>query len=345
MAQRYISDAAFSLYAYYCMRRNRTSGGWNVSASLACTELGISRAAFYRLKSELVEKGWVEAQRNFIKPLFGFDREEVSKLRPESLKTETDYILHNQTSLPATLTSEEATQVSPSPPEENDLKKTAKRGTRIPEDFALTAEMIDYARQKRPTIDFELETEKFINFFTAKTGRDATKLDWKRTWMNWILNAREQNGHKQHVKPADVGRSEFKPAQISDAEARNLADRYSEAQQHFRTAMTAEEEAAWFIVQTVWKQKVPAAIFQDWFAKVEFGGFEDDGKTLVFYANEITRDWLKSNYTEHLQAAARAALSSGGRIRWRTDTPANIRAGITDQNWAIVEKFIREDAA
>lgn len=64
-----------------------------------------------------------------------------------------------------------------------------KRGTRIPDDFQVTPEMVAYAREKCPNVDGALETEKFINYWTAKTGKDATKLDWVATWKNWMLRA------------------------------------------------------------------------------------------------------------------------------------------------------------
>lgn len=70
----------------------------------------------------------------------------------------------------------------------------AKRGTRIPEDFAATHDMVTWARTRCPHVDGRTETEKFINYFTAKSGRDASKLDWVATWKNWMLNAAERNG-------------------------------------------------------------------------------------------------------------------------------------------------------
>lgn len=78
---------------------------------------------------------------------------------------------------------------------------TPKRGTRLPEPFILTAEMRAWAKIKRPTIDPAVETEKFVNYFRAKTGRDATKLDWRATWNNWILNARDNTNGNGAAKP------------------------------------------------------------------------------------------------------------------------------------------------
>ena len=50
--------------------------------------------------------------------------------------------------------------------------------------------MMLWASNKAPDADLSTETEKFINYWVAKSGKDATKLDWPATWRNWILNAK-----------------------------------------------------------------------------------------------------------------------------------------------------------
>lgn len=70
--------------------------------------------------------------------------------------------------------------------------KPRKRGKRIPDDFRVTPDMVDWARERCPHVDGRVETEKFINYWRAKSGRDATKLDWVATWRNWMLNAAER---------------------------------------------------------------------------------------------------------------------------------------------------------
>ncbi len=67
-----------------------------------------------------------------------------------------------------------------------------KRGSRISENFAVTPAMAQWARDKTPNVDGRRETEKFINFWMAKSGKDATKVDWVATWRNWMLNAEER---------------------------------------------------------------------------------------------------------------------------------------------------------
>jgi hypothetical protein len=68
----------------------------------------------------------------------------------------------------------------------------AKRGTRIPDDFAVSADMVRWARSKCPAVDGKRETEKFINHFRSAPGSKGLKLDWPRTWMNWMMTADER---------------------------------------------------------------------------------------------------------------------------------------------------------
>jgi hypothetical protein len=63
-----------------------------------------------------------------------------------------------------------------------------QRGHRIPEDFAVTAEMVAWAKEKAPAVDGKLATERFKNHFEAMTGRGSTKLDWVKAWRNWLLS-------------------------------------------------------------------------------------------------------------------------------------------------------------
>jgi hypothetical protein len=77
----------------------------------------------------------------------------------------------------------------------------SKRGTRIPEDFTVTQDMVAWAVQECPGVDGRAETQKFINYWRSKTGKDATKLDWPATWRNWMLNARDRYGTGARASP------------------------------------------------------------------------------------------------------------------------------------------------
>lgn len=72
--------------------------------------------------------------------------------------------------------------------------KSAKRGTRIPEDFAstLTAEQVMWARSECPDVDGRMETENFVDYWISKPGKDGVMLDWGRTWKRWMRTAQQR---------------------------------------------------------------------------------------------------------------------------------------------------------
>lgn len=69
-----------------------------------------------------------------------------------------------------------------------------KRGTRLTPDWRPSDEDRRWTLERLDQATAAVELEKFRNHWIAKTGKDATKLDWARTWRNWVLNARSPNG-------------------------------------------------------------------------------------------------------------------------------------------------------
>jgi hypothetical protein len=67
-----------------------------------------------------------------------------------------------------------------------------KRASRLPNDFRVPGEWIDWAMEKRGWTRAEAteEAECFTRYWQAKAGRDAAKLDWEKTWQNWATNSR-----------------------------------------------------------------------------------------------------------------------------------------------------------
>lgn len=78
-------------------------------------------------------------------------------------------------------------------------KRSAQRGTRISEDFQPTPAMVAWAREKAPHVDGRRETEKFVNYWLSKPGQTALKLDWPRTWQNWLLEAEDRTPQARSV--------------------------------------------------------------------------------------------------------------------------------------------------
>lgn len=79
----------------------------------------------------------------------------------------------------------------------------AKRGTRIPDDFAVTQPMVVWARRECPDVDGRFETSQFIDYWAAKAGKDAVKLDWTRTWQTWMRRAQRDAVTRpgRHLRP------------------------------------------------------------------------------------------------------------------------------------------------
>lgn len=95
---------------------------------------------------------------------------------------------------------------TPNPPPSSggaggDSPKPARgdRGTRLPEAWTPNEQLRAWADEKAignarlsALVDIPTETEKFRNYWLAKTGSGSTKLDWGRTYQNWLLEAAQR---------------------------------------------------------------------------------------------------------------------------------------------------------
>ena len=104
-------------------------------------------------------------------------------------------------------------------------KQPPKRGTRWPDNAIVPDDWLAEGEGYRemagkPAIDLRAEAMKFANYWAAKSGGSATKLDWKRTWLNWCLNANGgQNGSRTGAQSqlevlADIARNGLRPTVI-----------------------------------------------------------------------------------------------------------------------------------
>lgn len=77
------------------------------------------------------------------------------------------------------------------------------RGTRIPSDWRATDEHYAVAKKlglsERQT---DKEADKFFDWWSAKSGKDARKVDWMATWRTWCRNASDFGGSPSQAKPA-----------------------------------------------------------------------------------------------------------------------------------------------
>lgn len=75
--------------------------------------------------------------------------------------------------------------------------------TRIPDNFAPDEKMRAWfvAEKLGAAIDGRIEHEKFMDYWRAKPGAMARKLDWPATWRNWMRTAAARAGGTGHVRP------------------------------------------------------------------------------------------------------------------------------------------------
>lgn len=69
--------------------------------------------------------------------------------------------------------------------------KPVGKGTRLPEGWKLPKAWGDWATEEKPGWSAEDVRQcalRFSDFWHAKAGRDAVKLDWQATWRNWVRN-------------------------------------------------------------------------------------------------------------------------------------------------------------
>lgn len=70
------------------------------------------------------------------------------------------------------------------------------RAERLANDFEPPEDWIQWAVDQRrwTPADASEEAEIFANYWQAKSGQAATKLDWRKTWCNWVRNSRRPDG-------------------------------------------------------------------------------------------------------------------------------------------------------
>jgi hypothetical protein len=78
------------------------------------------------------------------------------------------------------------------------------RGTRLPDSWEPSTDLLEWARAERSDIDPAKEADTFRDYWMSQPGQKGVKADWDRTFKNWIRNARGRGGSKSGpVMPAD----------------------------------------------------------------------------------------------------------------------------------------------
>ncbi len=89
------------------------------------------------------------------------------------------------------------------PSVEREAEKPAKRkaqtarGTRLSPDWIPSDTNLAYCRSQRRDLDPARVADNFRDYWTAKPGAGATKLDWDAAWRTWVRNERGASPHRQ----------------------------------------------------------------------------------------------------------------------------------------------------
>lgn len=76
----------------------------------------------------------------------------------------------------------------PASSQERSQQRSGSRGTRIPDGFEVTPAMVAWARENTPLVG-RSETDDFVDYWRAASGRNAVKRDWTAAWRHWMRKA------------------------------------------------------------------------------------------------------------------------------------------------------------
>lgn len=105
-------------------------------------------------------------------------------------------------------------------PEPKLKQSKAKRGRRIPADWAPSPELQAFARENG--VDPDHVAAKFRDYWLGVSGERGIKLDWDATWRNWVRNDSSLGPARRPAPASDRPRT---AAQNADENARFLMDR------------------------------------------------------------------------------------------------------------------------
>lgn len=81
--------------------------------------------------------------------------------------------------------------------------KRWEAGKTVPDEWIIEGELKRKAHDL-PPVNLRLEAEKFVNYWTSKSGKDATKKDWHATWMNRAMSVEPPRGQPFQREDAKI---------------------------------------------------------------------------------------------------------------------------------------------
>lgn len=100
-----------------------------------------------------------------------------------------------------------------------------KRPARLPDDFTVTQDMREWAKDKVPRLNVQNETEHFVDHHMAK---GSTYVDWTRAWQTWMRNAnkwaRGDNGQTRKLSGIEAIRAANRRREAEEGRVIDITD-------------------------------------------------------------------------------------------------------------------------
>lgn len=187
-----------------------------------CKVTGIARRTAINCLNSLVERGLLKKsnlfdhEKNVVFSSYSVDFNQCKKCTSENSALVKNFPRGSENSALGVVKNLHGGSENSAPKKEIGKKEKenrevkSRRATRLPADWQPTKDDVDYCVRRRPDLSVEDVVERFRNYWLAKSGRDATKLDWHATWRNWVLNEREQQKPKQTTDLLDYLRNDYR---------------------------------------------------------------------------------------------------------------------------------------
>ena len=76
---------------------------------------------------------------------------------------------------------------------EKEKETKQSRGTRLPTNWVISVENIEFCNKTRPDLSPMQTASRFKDYWTAQPGSKGVKLDWDATWRNWVRAERSKD--------------------------------------------------------------------------------------------------------------------------------------------------------
>lgn len=190
-----LSDGAVALW----IRAGSWSAGHLTDGFVPDSTLRFFRAR-RRSADELVAAGlWLIADGGFVFHDWAAYQPSKAQVtaRREATKTRVDQWRAGKSNGVTDSSTVAGSNASPDPtrtrPVSKDTPSAAKRGSRLPDGWMPSPELIGAAKVYAPSVNLQTETENFRDWWAAKAGAGAVKVDWDATWRGWMRRAHERN--------------------------------------------------------------------------------------------------------------------------------------------------------